>query len=483
MSICPSCLSEVNEKTKFCPVCKNKLPNKYNVKKILIFTAIILLITISIFSLFLSFKNENSEEKVMNKFEKAIADRNVETIKKTVVHNDLTSITTTEAKALISLIEEIGEVEIVKLFSSRRTNQFLKPYKMKAPKTSLSHGDPNFSYKIDGANTKNLIPGFYSVDVTVLPDIAPVKDKVTSKILKPNTSIASELPIEYFDFATLGLGYVPNINVSINKKEYTLTSLINRSPLPVIINENFDYHYIITTPWGEIENDTLNTSDFTDYYWNNKYVTDDQYKEIRKDTQKFYTHLSSHTIPQSGISKNVEQLLATAEKVETINKKIIDFQIVTLSVDDNNNIDGLVSNFKVKTKTSKGSVTLFSIYDAKKKKFIIDDFLSDDFLNNDVEFSSYWLNRVSLNISNLTDDQLRASFYTLYKALIKRASFDEDAPPPKTYEEIHSMKVNDVKIINNNKVELNTSFTRQDSHIQKIVILLRDSDGSWELEK
>lgn len=484
MELCPNCLTELHNKRGKCPVCGTKI-KRCTLKKWIIISSLISLILVAVPTLFFSFhfKNENSKARVVERFEKSIEQRNTLEVKKLVVHNDLSAISTKESQALIALVQKLGEVEVVDFFVPVQSKSFLKSYKMQAPKVSLDASDPNFNYKINNLNTKKLIPGIYAIDVTTLPDIQPTTKTYTLPIIKKNDSLETEIPIIHFDFTSLGIIYSPNTQIEINSKKHSLTDLINRSPLPIYLDEKFDYYYIVPTPWGEIKQKNFNESVANNYVSNKQFVSEKQAEQITTDGHQFLVDLLNNKMPTSPISEKVKNSMPTVNQDFSDTPISTSFEIETLTLDEDNEINGFMANSTLGYNKKESNFVFFFTYDKENKRFIIDQFFNDDFSINSSVFLPYFFDSFSLNLKKLTQNELRASFYSTYKSILTNNRFFDEAKTTKSPEEIETIKIDHVKLINDNEVELDTSYLHDDQLIHEKVILHYSNEKMWVIKK
>lgn len=483
LKLCPNCLTELRTKDRKCSICGKKI-NRFPIKRrtLLLLTSLVLLFAITVVC-FIYFKNENSKARVIERFEKSIEQRNTLEVKKLVVHNDQSAISTKESQALIALIQKLGEVEVVELFTVVQTNPFFNTYSMQAPKISLDADDPNYNYKISHINTQKLIPGIYEIDITTLPDIDSTTKTYKLPILKSNTSLETEIPIIHFDFASLGIIYFPNAQVEINSKKHSLTDLINRSPLPIYLDEKFEYYYIIPTPWGEIKQKNFNESAANNFVSNKQFVSEKQEEQIITDAHEFLVDLLNNKMPTSPISEKVKNSMPTVNQDFSDTPFSTSLELETLTLNEHNEINGFMANSTLGYNKKESNFIFFFTYDKENKRFIIDQIFNDDFSINSSAFLPYFFDSISLNLKNLTQDELRASFYSTYKSILTNSGFFDGTETTKNSEEIETIKIDHVKLVNDNQVELDMNYLHDNQRINEKVILHYSNTTGWVIKK
>lgn len=413
MDLCPNCLHEVSKKDKRCPVCKQKLIKKRskNSKKFLV-SLLSILILIGGVAIF--YKNAHSKERIMNKFEAALANHNTSALEKLVVHKDSSKITKAEAAALSRLVTAVGEVKTAAYFKAIEQNNLLHTYKMVAPEVSIEKSvNPDLTYEIKGVSSKNVIPGLYEIEGVFLPKDFPTTSIAKQLVVAQDTQVDEELfnssPIS---FRNIDLGLISNVSLQHGENSVPLLTLIEKSPFSIPNRYKAEFQLVADLPWGKTTSKKLFIDEVISSFSVNL-VNEETESKINKLGEQLHLALSKKKFDESVFSPNALKVVKNSKKM---GGEFSPHQLspATVAVDDENNITGLIAWYIPKTAVN------YSInfkYDAASKQFMIEDF-------GDLHsILDQWGDSVTPKMSKLPENILSAYLKANFNTLLDNSEY------------------------------------------------------------
>lgn len=413
-NLCPTCLNTIKKEEKICTICGTKV--KRNWKKPLKISSIALIILALLSTPLLYLKWHFSSEKVAASFYEALENRDVQSIKSLVVHEDQTTISTTEAKAVIDLITELGEIEVDQFFSSTQQNSFLKLYKMTADPVSIKPVEKPLQFKIKDADPSNLIPGKYNVTLTK-EDTLISKVNETVLVQKKNTTLPKIPKSQTLSVAqayNFPLITYDSLSVTLNGKTTSLDEMIQNEPVTIFYNKLPIYQIIGNWPWGKVTSDSYHLDDGISFEVI-PFINEKQERQLVELSHDVLSDLSAGRETKKQVSSffrsTKKQLLSPLRD----DFKIEYFSAVDLTVDDQGKINGVYSTFS----SDSIQYNVHFIFDEASLQWQLNDLKSNNLMETD-DFTSatnanYTLSRVyEIPFTEMNDGQLKILIRKIY---------------------------------------------------------------------
>lgn len=413
-NLCPTCLSTLQKSDKICTVCGTKV--KKNWKKPLKISSIALIILALLSAPLLYLKWHFSSENVATSFYEALENRDVQSIKSLVVHKDQTTISNTEAQAVIDLITELGEIEVDQFFSNTEQNGFLKLYKMTAEPVSIKPVKKPLQFKIKDANPSNLIPGKYNVTLTK-EDTLISKVNETVLVQKKNTTLPKIPKLQTISVAqayNFPLIAYDSLSVTLNGKTTSLDEMIINEPITIFYDKLPSYQIIGSWPWGKVTSDSYHLDDGISFEVI-PFINDKQADQLKKISHDVLTDLSAGRETKKQVSSffrsTKKQLLPPLKD----DFKIEYFSAVDLTVDDQGEVNGVYSTFS----SDSIQYNAHFIFDEASLQWQLNDLKSNNLVETD-DFTSatnanYTLSRIyDIPFTEMNEGQLKILIRKIY---------------------------------------------------------------------
>lgn len=246
-----------------------------------------------------------SEETVEKQFEKAIEDKDIETLTNLVVHGNGEKIESYEADALIKLFEEEGNlnflyhIESIKKFLGiydqyqiQIVDQFIEVKNLE--EISYTINDQEIALYEEKDNTYTLgplAPGYYTLDISVNSDFEDIHQEEKILLNDQDGNIGAYIDIDISDVEffigehkTFDLS---DIKVQINEHTFDVnedgyTDFIG----PLMLDGSLEAYAVADLPWGKITSEPVQI--LNDYnQLNVSILNDEQEKEIAEIVQQF----------------------------------------------------------------------------------------------------------------------------------------------------------------------------------------------------
>lgn len=491
--LCPTCLTELEKKQRQCPICGTKQRRSY--KKALRMTTF-LLAPLLLVALILSYINHNhSATAVQEKFANALANRDDKTLKKLVIHEDSTAITSVEAKAITKLIEEIGEVEVEKLFYPTKNNRFLSIHKMTSKTVSLANIKEPLHLSITGSDQHKLVPGKYNVTISyedTLKSVLTKKIVVTKKetpvhadIHFRKTSVKTEtaFPITAFN----------DISIKMNGQTSSLEELAKKQEIQVFNYQLPTYTIQVKLPWGNIIGEKQKLAQSIDVT-NIPLLNKAQQKKITELLHTTIQNMKNDTVDEKVFTKTMAGHLPTLRETGSHQHKITYLEGERLLVTKNLETAGV----SVAAYTSLDEMLYaYVIYDKKTANWKIDFLTGEIFESQELdtldvpEMTYIDPSYAPIDITNFSESQLNFFFNSEYFFQLQLAAYPEFTRKndiPKTYHYLKACEkssyektfVKKVDILDDNLVQIHSEDTCVTGEVyQATSILKRNGTSNW----
>lgn len=403
MDLCPNCLHEVSKKDRICPVCKQKLIKKSS-KKIMI---ALLSIFIIIGGVAILYKNAHSKDRIMNKFESALANHDASALEKLVVHTDSSKISKAEAVALSRLVTAVGEVKTAAYFKVGEQNDLMHTYKMVSPETSIEQSvNPDLTYEIKGVSSKNVIPGLYEIEGVFLPKDFPTTSIAKQLVVEQDTQVDEDLfnssPIS---FRNIDLGLISNVALQHGKNSVPILTLIEKSPFSIPNRYKAEFQLVADLPWGKTTSKKLFIDEVSSSFSVNL-VNEETESKMNKLGEQLHLALMKKNFDTSVFSPNALKNIKKMKKTE-IEYSSSFLSPATVAVDDENHITGLIAWYN---HNSADYFNLYLKYDPATNDFTIEKV--GDIYNSDENWMDHVLPNLPKQPENLVAAFLKANFNT-----------------------------------------------------------------------
>lgn len=491
--LCPKCLHELQEQERVCPICGTKLKRNYaKFLKIIFSIAIPFTLLISIF-FYIAFAN--SETSVSEKFFTSLSERDVEQLQKLIVHEDGTAISKTEAKAVIALIENLGEIEVEKFFFPVKNNSLFNLYKMTAKSVSFTSLKAPFSLHLKDASFHNLIPGKYTVQVLHKGTLTSNIDLQVA-VTKKNTELPQKLQLRKIsleDSNTFPIQFFNQIKIKMNDSVASLSELAKEKDLSVFNYQIPQYEIIATWPWGEVSSNKKTLV-------NNINIS--SLPTVSPKKLKEFSQMTVDTLTAIGNDKKLPNYLSEQFKQSLPNTYLIFPLPIDLSFLEENSIKvnkkGIANGIGFTTMTADGEhLNIVLGYDEKKKSWFIQSIINlSSTLNNEEYQNEYDENfqdafYVTIDLATLSPEQLIFLFGSIYKDHLMYYRLEMESVNKKVDAKLYGCSngeydgadIKSVKILNKDRVELQTIDTCQNNETYATTtIFQREPINYWQVK-
>lgn len=304
---CPKCLHELPNNTLRCNVCGEKVHSPYT-KRILLFTMIFTGLCLALSSTFLivsANRANHSKDKMVERFEQALDERDEGELQKIITHHDGTSISEEEVNALIELVKKKGEVYVLPYFKAVKNNSYFKPYQIRAKKTALVQPTANIELSIKNTDINNLIPGIYKIDVNIAPTYLDEKKTMSREISAAQTELSSTISANYL----LPEREVPLLQteITLGKKTAPLTEFVSNHAVALPVYDDNEFIYTIHYPWKDVRKTQSQLHKEDAFFYGNYLVTPKQLKEL-KNHLKVYNKTAKQKVPIHNLEETTKML-------------------------------------------------------------------------------------------------------------------------------------------------------------------------------
>lgn len=273
-----------------------------------------------------------SPDAVQKRFYKAVMENNPKTLQKLVIHENGSSATKGEAKALIKLVEEEGEYVLHDLFTVETDGKFLflyKANKMMAADQFAYYPDPvkglTFSFnKVEPDIRKKslhgpLIPGIYDVKASFKGDYGETtkEGEITlNDYYGDETYIDMDINVAdvtfYIEnFLDLDL---ENAHIKLGKEEIPINKEGSTKPVgPFILDGSQQVQTVVKMPWGKVESEPIDISE-EHMSIQAEILSEDDYQAVTTLLTNFgeqyvEAFAENNTEPLKNVSKTVKKAL------------------------------------------------------------------------------------------------------------------------------------------------------------------------------
>lgn len=469
--ICKNCLHQMSTNEKLCPICLTPIKRKRN--RILTI-GLPLLIVLIFCSSVLSVRAYHTASKIENRFMSGIENRQWKKIQATVVHDDLSPISSQEAQALIELVKQDGELKVAKRFKKIKTKSLLEPTKMTTASVSLASPQDNQSISVANNNMKNVIPGIYKLEIILNKNSIPFKKIQKIEITQLNTPLEEQVASFKINWNiySIPIDLYSKILVKLNNHTAKLSTIIDEGPFLIFTNDLSDYQVILDMPWGKITS-KKQLLDFTIDFSDLKYVSNQTSNQLDALVKNFTDAISSNTL--SSFKDTTDELKKRTYKAPS-NKLEYDMKqsSVTISTSSDHSTTLTVHYYFETGNTSTYISTLQFKYIKSKNKWIIVNF-SDD-LNtkyyNTLEVttnSDEWINQ-SQNYQKSYFTSIFESAYSIY-------------PIIDYYQTVNSFDINSIKVVDSKNVMIDLNIMLSNVLYHMNTTLEYEKNGYWEIKK
>lgn len=445
---------------------------------------------------FLYLRWHNSAEKTEDAFYTALANRDVSAIKKLTIHEDYSPITTTEAKAIVDLITTLGEIEVDQLFSPIVNNEVMNSYKMMAPTVSIAPLEPAYELEMPGVNPSKLVPGKYKV--TVINDgilrskykgLVDVKMKNTEipmkkKYREVNISNTYTFPLQAYNF----------IEISMNGKSTSLDEIIQNEPVDILDYKLPSYQIIGNWPWGKTKSSSFN---FVDYISLDllPYLDNKQENQLKSVLHKTLTDLSEGIVIQNYVTEHFKSFPPKLVKTVAASEKITAFNIMDLTVDSEETINGIYTTFSL----GEDHFNAHFLYDLKNNKWQLNELSGSTIAFEDstlfANSSNYTLARLhDIPMTALNDGQLKILFKNVYSISTSFPAKEVDlSRKPKVKNTIAAcskavyykeFKIQSIDVLNEQKAKVHSIDTCVDHEKYRATnLVIKNGYNDWQFQE
>lgn len=270
----------------------------------MIFAGVCLVVS-STFLIVSANRANHSKDKMIERFEQALGERDKGELQKIITHHDGTAISEEEVHALLELVKKKGEVYVLSYFKAVKNNSYFKPYQIRAKKTTLVQPTANIELSIKNTDVNNLIPGIYKIDVNIAPTYLDEKKTMHREISATQTELSSTIPVDYL----LPISKVPLLQteITLGKKTAPLTEFVSNHAVALPIHDDNEFIYTIHYPWEDVKKTHSQLyADDAFSYWN-YLVTSEQLKKL-KDCLKAYNKTAKQKVPIHNLEETTKML-------------------------------------------------------------------------------------------------------------------------------------------------------------------------------
>lgn len=279
-----------------CNVCGKKVNSPY-AKRILLLAIIFTGFCLALSSTFLivsANRANHSKDKMVERFEQALGERDQRELQKIIAHHDGTAVSEEEVNALLELVTKKGEVYVLQYFKAVKNTSYFKPYQIRAKKTALVQPTANIELSIKNTDSNNLIPGIYKIDVNIAPTYLDEKKMMHREISATQTELSSTIPVNY----RVPVADVPLLqtDITLGKKTAPLTEFVSNHATALPLYEENEFIYTMHFPWKDIRKTQSQLYEDDAFFYGNSLITPEQLKELQ-DRLKTYNKTTKQKIP------------------------------------------------------------------------------------------------------------------------------------------------------------------------------------------
>ena len=299
-----------------------------------------------------------SPEAVQKRFYKAVMENNPKALQKLVMHENGSSASKGEAKALIKLVEEEGEYVLHDLFTVERDGKFLflyKAHKMEAADQFVYYPDPvkgltlSFNEVEPDILKKTLhgplIPGIYNVQASFKGDYGETtkEGEITlADYYDDETYLDMDINVADVTF------YIENVvdldlentQIKIGKDEIPINDEGSTKPVgPFILDGSQQVQTVVKMPWGKVESEPIDISE-EHMSIQAEVLSEDDYKAVTKLLTNFgeqyvEAFAENNTDPLKNVSKTVKKELKEKMADELFGDWYYSGEFMELNIDRN----------------------------------------------------------------------------------------------------------------------------------------------------